>query len=163
MGKFIAEQTVKQMIAADRTVKGGKVALLGLSFKENHIVNQVLFLDDKLKWRKLLDKKVEELKKSSNFGSQNKLILGKIKDILEQINADDTSRIIRGHLNIIFWDQEIKNLNTIASRIKTEFKELDIVPYYPRGAERKNYILNSFCCFSSNFSDEDLVPLLESV
>ena len=35
MGKFIAEQTVKQMISADRTVKGGRVALLGLSFKEN--------------------------------------------------------------------------------------------------------------------------------
>src|SRR5690606_28689643 len=42
------------------------------------------------------------------------------------------------------------------SRIKTEFKELDIVPYYPRGEERKNYILNSYCCFSSNFSNEDL-------
>ncbi|QYA26719.1 TraG family conjugative transposon ATPase [Gramella sp. MT6] len=128
----------------------------GLALKENHIVNQVLYLDDKHKWRKLLDKKVEELKKSSNFGSQNKVILGKIQDILEQINADDTSRIIRGHLNIIFWDQEIKTLNTIASRIKTEFKELDIVPYYPKGTERKNYILNSYCCFSSNFSNEDL-------
>lgn len=35
MGKFIAEQTVKQMIAADRKVKGGRVAVLGLTFKEN--------------------------------------------------------------------------------------------------------------------------------
>ncbi|HBY69438.1 MAG TPA: hypothetical protein DEG69_17840, partial [Flavobacteriaceae bacterium] len=36
------------------------------------------------------------------------------------------------------------------------FKELDIIPYYPRGEERKNYILNSYCCFSSNFSNNDL-------
>lgn len=35
MGKFVAEQTVKQMIAADRKVKGGRVAVLGLTFKEN--------------------------------------------------------------------------------------------------------------------------------
>ncbi|NNK19243.1 MAG: DUF87 domain-containing protein, partial [Maribacter sp.] len=28
--------------------------------------------------------------------------------------------------------------------------------YYPRGEERKNYILNSHPCFSSNFSNEDL-------
>jgi len=35
MGKFIAEQTVKQMIAADRPIKMGKVLLLGLSFKED--------------------------------------------------------------------------------------------------------------------------------
>ena len=35
MGKFIAEQTVKMMIAAGSQVKGAKVTVLGLTFKEN--------------------------------------------------------------------------------------------------------------------------------
>jgi UDP-N-acetyl-D-galactosamine dehydrogenase len=35
MGKYIAEQTVKQMIAADVSVKGSDVIVLGLTFKEN--------------------------------------------------------------------------------------------------------------------------------
>jgi len=35
MGKLIAGKTVKQMIAADRKVKGALVAVLGLTFKEN--------------------------------------------------------------------------------------------------------------------------------
>ncbi len=35
MGKFIAEQTVKQMIAAGSYIKGTKVIVLGLTFKEN--------------------------------------------------------------------------------------------------------------------------------
>ena len=35
MGKFIAEQTIKQMIAAGSTVKGARVNVLGLTFKEN--------------------------------------------------------------------------------------------------------------------------------
>ena len=35
MGKFVAEQTVKQMIAAGSYVKGAKVNVLGLTFKEN--------------------------------------------------------------------------------------------------------------------------------
>jgi len=35
MGKFIAEQTVKQMIAVGRTIKNAKVLLLGLTFKED--------------------------------------------------------------------------------------------------------------------------------
>ena len=35
MGKFIAEQTIKQMIAAGRAIKGAKVNVLGLTFKEN--------------------------------------------------------------------------------------------------------------------------------
>ncbi len=129
---------------------------LGLALNENHIVNQIIYLDDGQKWRKLLDKKIEELKKSSNFGTQNKVVLKKIEHIQDQINNDDNARIIRGHLNIIYWDREARQLENITSRIKAVFKELDIVPYYPRGEERKNYILNSYNCFSSNFSNEDL-------
>src|SRR6187551_1479726 len=35
MGKFIAEQTIKHMIAAGSTIRGAKVNVLGLTFKEN--------------------------------------------------------------------------------------------------------------------------------
>ena len=35
MGKFIAEQTIKHMIAAGSYIKGAKVSVLGLTFKEN--------------------------------------------------------------------------------------------------------------------------------
>lgn len=35
MGKYIAEQTIKMLIAADKHVKNAKVAILGLTFKEN--------------------------------------------------------------------------------------------------------------------------------
>ncbi len=96
------------------------------------------------------------LNKSSNFGSQNKVILKKIQHIQDQINTDDSSRVIRGHLNVIYWSKDEKQLEKIAAQIKTEFKELDIIPYYPSSEERKNYFLNSYCCFSSNISNEDL-------
>ena len=35
MGKYVAEQTVKQMIAGDHQVKGANVIVLGMTFKEN--------------------------------------------------------------------------------------------------------------------------------
>ena len=35
MGKYVAEQTVKQMIAAGSSIKGANVVVLGLTFKEN--------------------------------------------------------------------------------------------------------------------------------
>ena len=35
MGRYIAEQTVKHLIKADKTVKGAKVLVLGITFKEN--------------------------------------------------------------------------------------------------------------------------------
>lgn len=35
MGKYVAENCVKNLIAADKPVKGAKVAVLGFTFKEN--------------------------------------------------------------------------------------------------------------------------------
>ena len=35
MGKYVAENVVKKLIAADKSVKGAKVAILGFTFKEN--------------------------------------------------------------------------------------------------------------------------------
>lgn len=35
MGKYVAENTVKSMIKTSKPIKGGKVAILGLTFKEN--------------------------------------------------------------------------------------------------------------------------------
>ncbi|MEP6262864.1 MAG: TraG family conjugative transposon ATPase [Gillisia sp.] len=151
-----SSKTNSKFTSDDFVFHQGFIDGLGLTLNENHIVNQILYLDDKQKWRKLLDKKIEELNKSSNFGSQNIVVLQKIQHILDQVNADDSSRIIRGQLNIIYWDKDPGNLTAIGSRIKSEFKELDIIPYYPKGEERKNYFLNSYFCFSSNFSNEDL-------
>tara|TARA_R110001592_G_scaffold11019_13_gene55537 strand:+ start:7020 stop:9422 length:2403 start_codon:yes stop_codon:yes gene_type:complete len=151
-----SSKTNEKFTSDDFVFHQGFIDGLGLTLNENHIVNQILYLDDKQKWRKLLDKKIEELNKSSNFGSQNKVVLEKIQHILDQINADDNARIVRGHLNIVYWSREARELEKITSKIKTVFKELDIIPYYPRGEERKNYILNSYCCFSSNFSNNDL-------
>ena len=156
-GENVQTSKINERFTSDDFVfHQGFIDGLGLSLNENHIINQIIYLDDKQKWRKLLDKKIEELKKSSNFGTQNKVILKKIEHIQHQINNDDSSRIIRGHLNIMYWTKEVHDLENIGSRIKSEFKELDIMPYYPRGEERKNYILNSHPCFASNFSNEDV-------
>jgi conjugal transfer ATP-binding protein TraC len=151
-----SSKTHEKFTSDDFTFHQGFIDGLGLELNENHIVNHILYLDDKHKWRKLLDKKVEELSKSSNFGSQNKVILKKIQHILDQINHDDSSRIIRGHLNVIFWHSEAEHLKRIASQIKAGFKELDIFPYHPNGEERKHYFLNSHPCHATNFSNEDL-------
>lgn len=35
MGKYVAEQTVKMLIKADKQIKGSKVAIFGVTFKEN--------------------------------------------------------------------------------------------------------------------------------
>ena len=155
-GRVQSSRPNERFTSDDFTFHQGYIDGLGLDLNENHIVNHILYLDDKNKWRKLLDKKVEELGKSSNFGSQNKVALKKVRHILDQINNDESSRIIRGHLNIIFWHPEAPHLKRIGSSIKAGLKELDIVPYHPNGEERKHYFLNSHPCHATNFSNEDL-------
>lgn len=155
-GTVQSSRTNEKFTSDDFSFHQGFMDGLGLDLNENHIVNHILYLDDKHKWCKFLDKKVEELSKSSNFGTQNKVVLKKVQHILDQINTDDSSRIIRGHLNIVFWHTETEYLKRIASQIKAGFKELDIVPYHPNGEERKHYFLNSHPCHATNFSNEDL-------
>ncbi|WP_417445270.1 TraG family conjugative transposon ATPase [Joostella sp.] len=156
-GEDIQTSKINEKLTSDDfTFHKGFIDGLGLDLSENHIVNHILYLDDKHKWRKLLEKKIEELSKSSNFGTQNKVVLKKIRQIVTQINEDDSSRIVRGHLNVVYWDDKKENLDNITSKLKAEFKELDIFPYLPIGEMRKHYFLNSYPGFSSHFSSEDL-------
>lgn len=129
---------------------------LGLTFQGNHIVNQIIHLDDRHKWRKQLEKRLEELSKSSNFGSQNKVLYDRVSDTLSKLNQDDASLIIRGQLNVVCWSKNEKKLEQSISELTARFKELDIRPYCPQGKARIHYVLNSYPLFSSNFSDTDL-------
>ncbi len=151
-----SSKTNEKYTADDFVFHQGFIDGLGLDLNEDHILNQIFYMDDRSRWRRLLEKRIEELKKSSNFGSQNKVVLERIRHILDQINEDDSSRVIRGHFNVTFWSENYTNLLRTASEIKTRFKELDITPYLPLAEERKKYFLNSFFCFSSNFANEDL-------
>lgn len=51
---------------------------IGLELYENHMVNQILVMDDNTRWRKQLEKKRETLK-SAGFGTQNLVVLEKLK------------------------------------------------------------------------------------
>ncbi|MBC73568.1 MAG: conjugal transfer protein TraG [Muricauda sp.] len=134
----------------------GYIDGLGLTFPGEHIINQVIHLDDRHKWRKLLEKRLEELAKSSNFGLQNKVLFDKVTKTLAKINNDDSSRIVRAQLNVVLWSKSEKELGHTLSDLTARFKELDIQPYRPQGQARIHYLLNSYPLFSSNFSDSDL-------
>ena len=129
---------------------------IGLKLNENHIVNQIFYLDDRRKWLDHLNKQKTDLSRSSGFGIQNKHWLKRTEAIIEKIANDDSARIVRGHLNIIYWDESRERLKTIGSKIKAEFKELDITPYQTGQEQRKNLYLNSFFTYTSNLSNEDL-------
>nr|WP_237690486.1 TraG family conjugative transposon ATPase [Salegentibacter lacus] len=129
---------------------------LGLELYEDHVVNQILYLDDRNRWMAILNKKREELLKSVNFGTQNRIFLDQIEETLETISKDDQSRLIRGQVNILFAGEDGKEVSRISSVIKTGFKELDIKPYEPAGPLLYQYFLNSYFGHSAGFSNDDL-------
>ncbi|RIV37525.1 TraG family conjugative transposon ATPase [Flagellimonas lutimaris] len=128
----------------------------GLAFPGNHIVNQIIHLDDRHKWRKQLEKRLGELSKSSNFGSRNKVLYDRVSDTLNKLNQDDSASIIRGQLNVLCWAKDQQRLDRSLSELTARFKELDIKPYCPVGKSRIHYVLNNYPLFSSNFGDTDL-------
>lgn len=149
-------RTNNRFTADDFQFHQGFIDDLGLELRENHIINQVVYIDDQQFWKQRLNKKREELRKSVNFGTQNKILLEKLEEILDKVNRDEQSRIIRGQLNVIYWDEEQVALKHIQAKIKTALKELDIVPHFPGGTQRYQYYLNSFFGYVTNFSNQDL-------
>ncbi|AVR44223.1 TraG family conjugative transposon ATPase [Christiangramia fulva] len=134
----------------------GFIDNLGLEFSRNHVVNQIMYLDDRSHWLSILNKRREELSKSIRFGTQNKVILERIEKILGEINRDDQARIIRGQLNVLFWSEEKSQLSKLGGQLKGALKDLDIRPYQPSGKELQRYFLTSYFGFSSGFCNEDL-------
>ncbi|QLE02006.1 TraG family conjugative transposon ATPase [Galbibacter sp. BG1] len=137
------------------TFHQGFVDGLGLDLSADHMVNHIVFMDDRHRWRKILDKRVEELKKSIRFGSQNAVVLKKVQQVLDNLNSDEGLRMVRGHFNVLVWDRDPQSLQMACSKIKAVCKELDITPYIPKGENRKHYYLNSFFAHAPNLSGED--------
>src|SRR5690606_20984623 len=113
-------------------------------------------LDDTHFWRRKIEKQLEELSKSSNFGSMNKVLFEKLSRTLEQINQDDSARLVRGQMSVVFWERDKADLDRRISELSARFKAMDMRPYLPCGQARVHYVMNSYPLFSSNFSYRDL-------
>lgn len=129
---------------------------LGLDLRCDHVVNQLIYLDDRNRWLVILNKKREELLKSINFGTQNKIILEKIESILQTISRDDQARIIRGQTSVLCWHQDKSVLSHTLTQIKSNLRELDIIPYQPAGSCLHRYFLSGFFGFATEFPEVDL-------
>lgn len=65
-----SSKTNDKFTSDDFVFHQGFIDDLGLSLDENHIINQIIYLDDKHKWRKLLERKIEALNKSQFWNSE---------------------------------------------------------------------------------------------
>ncbi len=86
MGKYVAENTLKQLIKADRQIKGCKVLVMGITFKENcpDIRNsKVIDIINELKEYGIEIKIVDPLAEESEVQREYGIKLSKLEDITD--------------------------------------------------------------------------------
>jgi len=86
MGKYVAENTLKQLIKADRQIKGCKVVIMGITFKENcpDIRNsKVMDIINELKEYGIEVKVVDPLAEEKEVEREYGIKLNKLEDITD--------------------------------------------------------------------------------
>ncbi len=86
MGKYVAENTLKQLIKADRQIKGCKVVIMGITFKENcpDIRNsKVIDIINELKEYGIEIKVVDPLAEESEVQREYGVRLSKLEDVTD--------------------------------------------------------------------------------
>jgi len=110
MGKYVAENTLKQLIKADRQIKGCKVVIMGITFKENcpDIRNsKVMDIINELKEYGIEVKVVDPLAEEKEVEREYGIKLNKLEDIT------DVDAVIFAVPHEKFKNISLKDLNKI--------------------------------------------------
>lgn len=101
----------------------------GLEINCNHIVNQILFVDDHLKNKEFLESKSSLFKTFSSFSSFNKETDKKFEDHLKEIEKDEKQRLCRCHFNVMFFSEDKQELSNAQDDIVSKYRDLGAYPY----------------------------------
>lgn len=128
---------------------------VGLKAFFDHMVVQSIFLDSNRAWIKTLESGREALKKSVRFGSINQVNLERVEELLQKINRDEQARIVRGHMQVILWEDTQQALQQNISQINSVFRELDIEAYLPGPSENLRYFITGYPGNLNSLEGED--------
>lgn len=129
----------------------------GISLDFDHVYNQVIFFEDNQEQLSKLRTRNDLLKKSASFDPNNKSNAVKTTNLIEEIaNNIDGDRIIKGHLNVLYYADNENELQNRRNQIVDRFKELDIKTRQPIDNYLNSIFYNSFFLFTQNLADRQL-------
>lgn len=133
----------------------GDIFSFGLDF--DHVYNQIIYFEDNSEQLAKLRKTHDLLKKSGSFDPNNKANANKLGALIDEIAYDkDKERIIRGHINVLFFADNEAEIKRYRNQISEKFTALDIKVRQPIGNFLNSIYCNSFYLFSHCFSDKQL-------
>ncbi len=134
MGKYVAENTLKQLTKADKRIKGCKVLIMGITFKENcsDIRNsKVIDIINKLKEDGVNIEVVDPLAEESEVQKEYGVKLNKIEDVTDvdaiifAIPHEKFKNITLGDLKKIYKDDKLVLIDIKGMFDKKEAEDLN--------------------------------------
>ena len=131
--------------------------MFGISLDFDHVYNQIIFFEDNQEQLSKLRTRNDLLNKSASFDPNNKSNANKTKRLIEEIADNiDGDRIIKAHLNVLYYADNENDLRAKKNQIVDRFKELDIKTRQPIDNYLNSIFHNSFFLFANNFADRQL-------
>ena len=133
---------------------------IGLKLDCDHIVNTIVFIKDHAHEKRKIENQKKSMFGSRKFNTEYERGAEKLTDYLNELADDESIRLCGGHVNVIFFAPDKENYNRVQDRVSSAFKNLDILPYFPTGLNKKNLFANSFPGFVSNIDiDNIIIPI----
>jgi len=131
--------------------------ILSFDLPFDHVYNQIIYFEDNQKQLADLRRRHDLLKKSATFDPQNKVNAGKLNTLIDGIANDlDSERIIRAHINVLFYGNNEEEIKQRRNQVTEKFKSVDIKTRQAIGNFLNSVYCNSFYLFAGNFSDKQM-------
>jgi len=116
---------------------------IGLEFEHNHVINQVLYLDEHKEHLKELEDRQKNLEKFAKFSRDNRTGAKLLDEYLDEITSDSSAHLIRSHMNVLTWSKDVSELDYVDNQLISSFQQLGITPYYPTLEDHVYYFLGT--------------------
>lgn len=116
---------------------------LGYGLKANHIVNTMIFLDGQRHWKGALEKRTKELNSMKLFSLENAKKADDNETFLHATINQDGKKVVRCHVNVIFWDESQEHFKALKTDVKGKFLSLGMIAHEANWLDRKALFLSS--------------------
>jgi len=143
------EQVLPYAENKEYSTESGKIQsdlLYNLTFglKCDHVVNVIYYLDGQRFWKDALEKRSKSLESMASFSSDNKKKAEDNRAFLEDtIKGDGNKKVVRMHMNVLFWADSREALKTLKGVVKGCFIDRGMRPHEANYLDIKNIYLSS--------------------
>ncbi len=133
----------------------GSADRFGFNINCDHIFNQVFFIESKQRIKESIKSKTRSFLGSRGFDQDNQVAADNLKELQTTMAKDNTLRFIYAHFNVVYFSDNSEQKQLVETQLTTEFKNIDIKPYSPKGKQLMNLFINSSFCTSGNLDRDN--------